>query len=84
MRTDKLTKVLLGIIAIALWMIALNPWLRPVPVAAQEKVSFESFECTGELSPRINSRMGLSEEQERIMGATKSKIGGYAVELRCR
>jgi hypothetical protein len=84
MRTDKLTKVLLGVIAIALWMIALNPWLRPVPAAAQEKVSFESFECTGELSPRVKSILDRSEEEERIMGATKSKIGGYVVELRCR
>ncbi len=49
MRIDKLTKVLLGIIAIALWMIALNPWLRPVPVAAQEDISFQ---CTGKLKAR--------------------------------
>ena len=46
MKTEKLTKILLGIIAIALWVIALNPWLRPMPVAAQEEVSFE---CTGKL-----------------------------------
>ncbi len=44
MKTDKLTKILLGIIAIALWMLALNPWLQPMPVAAREDVSFQ---CTG-------------------------------------
>ena len=32
---DKLTKVLLAVIAVVLWMIALNPWLRPVAVEAQ-------------------------------------------------
>ncbi len=70
MRTDKLTKVLLGIIAIALWTIALSPWLRPAPVAAQEKVSFESFECTGELKPKP-------------WGATDPILGGYSVKLKC-
>ncbi len=71
MRTDKLTKVLLGVIAIALWMIAINPWLRPAPVAAQEKVSFESFKCTGELSANA-------------WGGTEPTIGGYSVELKCK
>tara|TARA_B100000949_G_C14034450_1_gene346848 strand:+ start:21 stop:224 length:204 start_codon:yes stop_codon:yes gene_type:complete len=32
---DKLTKCLLASIAVALWMIALNPWLRPTAVEAQ-------------------------------------------------
>ncbi len=68
MRTDKLTKVLLGIIAIALWMVALNPWLRPVPVAAQERISFE---CTGKL--KANPLWGGIEETR----------GGYSVELDC-
>ncbi len=49
MKTDKLTKVLLGVIAIALWMLALNPWLQPVPVAAQVGVSFQ---CTGSLEAK--------------------------------
>jgi hypothetical protein len=35
MPTDKATKVLLATIAFALLMIAANPWLRPIPVAAQ-------------------------------------------------
>lgn len=44
MKTDRLTKVLLGIIAIALWMIALNPWLRPVHVAAQGEIDLGTVE----------------------------------------
>ena len=32
---DRLTKVLLAVIAVALCMIALNLWLRPVVVGAQ-------------------------------------------------
>ncbi len=34
MMMDKLTKLILMAIATALWMIALNPWLRPMPVVA--------------------------------------------------
>jgi hypothetical protein len=67
MNTDKLTKVLLVMIAIASWIIALNPWLRPVPVAAQEEISFE---CTGELKPSV-------------WGALEPTIGGFSVELDC-
>lgn len=33
---DKTTKVLLALIALALWMLALNPWLRPAPVQAAD------------------------------------------------
>jgi hypothetical protein len=44
MHTDKLTTSLLGAIAIALWMIAMNPWLQPMPVAAQERVDLSSVE----------------------------------------
>jgi hypothetical protein len=36
MPTDKVTKVLLATIAFALLMVAANPWLRPMPVAAQQ------------------------------------------------
>ncbi len=35
MKTDKQTRVLLAIVALALCVIALNPWLRPTPVAAK-------------------------------------------------
>ena len=35
MKTDRMTKGLLALIALALLMNALNPWLRPVPVSAQ-------------------------------------------------
>lgn len=37
MRTDKTTKCLLAVIAIALCMLAIHPWLHPVPVSAQDK-----------------------------------------------
>ena len=67
MKTEKLTKVLLGIIAIALWVIALNPWLRSLPVAAEEQVSFE---CTGNL-------------KASVWGAVEPTIGGYSVNLDC-
>ncbi len=46
MQVDKLTKTLLTFIAIALWMIAMNPWLRPLPVAAQEKVDLSQIESS--------------------------------------
>jgi hypothetical protein len=35
MKTDWITKILLLLIAVALWMNALNPWLKPMPVQAQ-------------------------------------------------
>lgn len=35
MTTDRTTKLLLALIAIALWMNALNPWLRPITASAQ-------------------------------------------------
>ena len=41
---DKSTKFLLLVIAVALWMIALNPWLRPVAVAAAQEVDLISIE----------------------------------------
>lgn len=46
MNIDKLTKNLLAAIAIALWVIALNPWMRPVPVAAQEKTDLSQVESS--------------------------------------
>ena len=67
MNTEKLTKILLGIIAVALWVIALNPWLRPMPVAAQEDVSFE---CSGRL-------------KASAWGGTEPTIGGYSIDLDC-
>ena len=36
---DKSTKLLLAVIAVALWLIALNPWLQPVSVAAAQDFS---------------------------------------------
>ena len=38
MNTDRLTKALLAAIAVALWMIALNPWLRPITAGAQTDI----------------------------------------------
>ena len=46
MKSDRLTKSLLAAIAIALWMIAMNPWLRPIPVLAQEKVDLSQIESS--------------------------------------
>ena len=67
MRTEKLTKVLLSISAIALWVIALNPWLRPLPVAAEEDVSFD---CTGNLTANMS-------------GGIAPSFGGYSITLDC-
>lgn len=44
MTTDKPTKMLLAAIAIALWLIALNPWLRPISVAAKGDVDLSNIE----------------------------------------
>ncbi len=47
---DKLTKVLLAVIAVALCMIALNPWLRPIVVEAQRFASSgNTYHITHEL-----------------------------------
>lgn len=67
MKTDRLTKILLGVIAIALWILALNPWLRPEPVAAQEDISFD---CTGKL-------------EANAWGGTEATLGGYSMKLEC-
>lgn len=37
MKTDRTTKLLLALIALGLFMNALNPWLMPMPVAAQNQ-----------------------------------------------
>lgn len=67
MKTDRLTKVLLGIIAIALLIIASKPWLRPMSVVAKDKVSFS---CTGGL-------------EANSWGGVEPKVGGYSVRLYC-
>ena len=41
---DKSTKLLLALIVVALWMIALNPWLRPVSVAAAQDLDLSMTE----------------------------------------
>jgi hypothetical protein len=46
MHTDKLTKTILATIAIALWVIAMNPWLHPMPASAQEKIDLSQVEST--------------------------------------
>jgi hypothetical protein len=46
MKTDNLTKILLAVIAIALWLIAANPWLQPMPVSAQEKTDLSTVEAS--------------------------------------
>jgi hypothetical protein len=42
--TDKVTKLLLAVMALALWMIALNPWLQPTAVAAREETDLTNVE----------------------------------------
>lgn len=44
MNTDKPTKLLLAAIAVALWLIALNPWVHPTPVVAQGDVDLSTVE----------------------------------------
>jgi hypothetical protein len=44
MKTDKLTKGILSAIAIALWIIAMNPWLHPVTVSAQDNSDISSID----------------------------------------
>jgi len=68
MITDRVTKVLLGVIAIALFVIAMNQWVSPAPVMAQ---GLTSFDCTGEL-------------KANAWGGIESTIGGYAIRLNCR
>ena len=44
MHTDKFTKILLAAIAIALWAIALNPWIHPIRVSAQDRPDVSDIE----------------------------------------
>ncbi len=67
MVTDRVTKVLLGVIAITLSMIAMNQWVPPLPVMAQ---GVASFDCTGEL-------------KANAWGGIESTIGGYRITLNC-
>lgn len=41
MRVDGMTKALLVVIGIALWVIALNPWLQPSHVSAQARQPYD-------------------------------------------
>ena len=68
MVTDRVTKVLLGVIAITLFMIAMNQWVQPVPVMAQGSASFD---CTGQL-------------KANAFGGIESMVGGYRITLNCR
>jgi hypothetical protein len=38
MTTDKVTKILLALITLGLFVNALNPWLRPMPTAAATQI----------------------------------------------
>ena len=58
---DKLTKLLLAAIAAALWTIAMNPWLRPMPVAAQGEIDLSNVEAY--LS---NIESGISSTQSDV------------------
>jgi len=68
MQIDKLTKTLLSVIAIALWMIAMNPWVRPTPVLAQEKVDLSQVESS--LSSIDSSVSSMKNDLGRIQRGT--------------
>jgi hypothetical protein len=74
MKTDKFTKSLLAAIAIALWMIAMNPWLRPTPVAAQESTDLSKVESS--LSSIQSDVSSMETDLKRIARGvcTNSKI----------
>jgi hypothetical protein len=74
MKTDKLTKSLLAAIAIALWMIAMNPWLRPTPVAAQEKVDLSQVESSLSSIESEVSSMGNDLGRMQRGTCTNSKV----------
>jgi hypothetical protein len=46
MKSDAMTKILLALIAVALWTMILGSWLRPQPVAAQAPTPLT---CSGNL-----------------------------------
>ena len=47
MRDDKITKVLLGLIALFLGILALRPLVAPVPSSAAKPVRYRIIETTG-------------------------------------
>lgn len=69
---DKITKLLLAAIALALWMILLTSWLQPMPVRAQEVLTSNhpSFSCTGKLTANA-------------YGGVESMVGGYSIKVDC-
>ena len=74
MKPDNSTKSLLGAIAIALWVIAMNPWLRPIPVAAQEKVDLSRVEKSLSAIESDVSYMGSALPPMANGTCTNSKI----------
>lgn len=70
MKTDTLTKSLLAAIAIALWIIAMNPWLQPMPVAAQEDVDLRRVESS--LSSIQSDVLSMESDLGRLQRGTCS------------
>jgi len=76
MTTDRTTKFLLLLIALALLLNVANTWLQPVPVLAQfvglspiQKPN--TLRCSGKL-------------KANAYGGIKESIGGYDMELECK
>lgn len=63
MKNDFYLKVLLTIIAVALMIIALNPWIAPKPVLAQSSnpvaINYISPQAVSDLVSSLNSQGGL-------------------------
>jgi hypothetical protein len=71
MKTDKTTKALLALIAIALFTIAFDPWLRPQSVGAQAQTPFQ---CTGDLKGSFQNPLDTKGQPPN----------GYSVQITCR
>ncbi|MBI3894668.1 MAG: hypothetical protein HY313_01925 [Acidobacteria bacterium] len=69
MNVDRLTKALLGSIAVALWIIALTPWItRPITASAQDAAQLSTVESyLSYVSSALSSmRTDLSNIEEDI------------------
>lgn len=76
MKTDKLTKMLLAAIVVALWMIALNPWLRPMPVAAQEKTDLSQVESyLSDIQSDVSSMKSDVSSMQSDISSLESDLG---------
>ena len=80
---DKSTKMILTVIAIALWIIALTPWLQTVPVsAAQDYTGIETYlsMITIDVTSMGNDVSGLRGDASSIDGQLSS-IGSEVARI---